>query len=668
MRYDRRQSLTTRANEVILAMRPVAQAYFSSPNRAVSIASRYGLAVVSVAIALGLALLLHSFPISIFLMAVAITVWYGRMGAGLLAIVLSMLCLDIFFLPRLQIQSGTSHLRYFTLFTLFALLISWLSASRRRAEQALEQARNELEQKVTERTAELQRTTSEAVVAQQRFRELVDSIVGIVWEADAESFAFSFVSQQAERMLGYPVEMWSKEPTFWKDHLHPEDRDRAVQVWMETAEQQLSHEVEYRMIAADGRVIWMRDLVSVVVENGRATRLRGVIVNITRRKTVEEALRRSEAYLAEAQKLTHTGSWAISPVAQTAFWSEESFRIFGFDLENGVPPREKYWERVHPEDRQRARECLEKSVSGTTDFSDEFRIVLPDGTIRHVQVSGHPVFGESGDLIEVFGTHVDVTERKRAEEERERLRILEADLARINRVTTMGELTASLAHEINQPIAATVMNADTCLQWLAAKSPNIEEAREAAKRIVKDSHRAAEIISRLRSLFKKGSAQREPVQINEIIGEIVMLLRNEAARSRVSIRTELAKNAPVLVGDRVQLQQVVMNLMVNAIDAMKSIDYTRELTVRSQLNGSNHLLVSVSDTGVGLPPETNEIFNAFFTTKPHGTGMGLAISRTIIESHGGRLWASSNSGRGAVFSFTLPISVEAHPTTSEAHA
>ncbi|HVH87952.1 MAG TPA: ATP-binding protein, partial [Terriglobales bacterium] len=280
----------------------------------------------------------------------------------------------------------------------------------------------------------------------------------------------------------------------------------------------------------------------------------------------------------------------------------------------------------------------------------------------------HPVFGPNGDLIEVFGTRVDITERKRAEEERERLRILEADLARINRVTTMGELTASLAHEINQPIAATVMNADTCLQWLAAKSPNIEEAREAAKRIVKDSHRAAEIITRLRSLFKKGSAQREPVHINEVIGEIVMLLRNEAARSRVSIRTELAKVAPVLIGDRVQLQQVVMNLMVNAIDAMKNIDHTRELTVRSQLNGSNDLLVSVSDTGVGLPSETNQLFDAFFTTKPHGTGMGLVISRTIIESHGGRLWASSNSDRGAVFSFTLPISVEEHRSTVEAHA
>ena len=659
MRYDRQHSLSARANEVILAMRPVAQAYLSSPNRAVSIASRYGLAVVSVAIALGLALLLHSFPISIFLTAVAITVWYGRIGAGLLAIVLSMLCLDLFVLPRLQIQSGIAHLRYFTLFTLFALLISWLSASRRRAEQALEQARNELEQKVVERTAELQRTTSEAVAAQQRFRELVNAIVGIVWEADAESFAFSFVSQQAQRILGYPTEVWLREPTFWKDHLHPEDRERAVQAWLETASQKLNHEVEYRMIAADGRVIWMRDLVSVVVENGRATRLRGVIVDITRRKSAEEALRRSEAYLAEAQKLTHTGSWAINPIAQTAYWSEESFRIFGFDLQQGLPPREKYWERVHAEDRERARECLEKSLSGTTDFTDEFRIVLPDEIVRHIQVSGHPVFGSNGELIEVFGTHIDVTERKRVDEERERLRVLEADLARINRVTSMGELTASLAHEINQPIAATVMNADTCLQWLAVKNPNIEEAREAAKRIVKDSHRAAEIISRLRLLFKKGSAQREQVHINEVIGEIVMLLRNEAARSHVSIRTELAKDAPELIGDRVQLQQVVMNLMVNAIDAMKNIDHTRELTVRSQLNRSNHLLVSVSDTGVGLPPETNQIFNAFFTTKPHGTGMGLAISRTIIESHGGRLWASSNSGRGAVFSFTLPVTVEA---------
>jgi signal transduction histidine kinase len=249
---------------------------------------------------------------------------------------------------------------------------------------------------------------------------------------------------------------------------------------------------------------------------------------------------------------------------------------------------------------------------------------------------------------------VDITDRKRAEQERERLHQLEADFARINRVTTLGELTASLAHEINQPIGAAAANASACVRWLSASTPNIEEARSAARRIVNDANRAAEIIQRIRLLFKKGAPRQEPVDINEVMTEIVALARAEASRCGVSIRRDLARGLPPVHGDRVQLQQVVMNLVMNGIDAMKGVDGSRELTLTSRLDGDDRVTVSVGDTGIGLPPESERIFDAFFTTKPHGTGMGLAISRTIVESHGGRLSASSNSGRGAVFQFTLP--------------
>ncbi len=247
-------------------------------------------------------------------------------------------------------------------------------------------------------------------------------------------------------------------------------------------------------------------------------------------------------------------------------------------------------------------------------------------------------------------------ERKHAEEAR---REAQAELARVSRVTTMGELTASLAHEVNQPIAAAVTNANTCLRWLTRDHPDVEEARAAASRIVKDAIRAADIISRVRLLFKKSAPQRELVDVNEAIREMIVLLRSEATRYNITVRMELAADLPRIMGDRVQLQQVLMNLIVNSIDAVKEADGARELAVKSQRTEKEEVLVSVSDTGVGLPPEqTEKIFNAFFTTKPHGTGMGLRISRSIVESHGGRLWAADNSPRGANFCFTLPTKIE----------
>jgi C4-dicarboxylate-specific signal transduction histidine kinase len=255
--------------------------------------------------------------------------------------------------------------------------------------------------------------------------------------------------------------------------------------------------------------------------------------------------------------------------------------------------------------------------------------------------------------------------KRRAEESRtraeEELRGAHADLAHVNRVNAMGELTASLAHEVNQPIAAAVTDSNTCLRWLTRDEPDLEEARLAASRMVKDAARASEIINGIRSLFKKGTPQRELVDLNEVIREMIVLLRSEATRFSISMRTQLSEDLPQIMGDRVQLQQVLMNLMINGIEAMKDVNGTRELAVKSQQGENDQLLVSVSDTGLGLPPQQAEqIFSAFFTTKPHGTGMGLRISRSIVESHGGRLWATENSPRGASFHLTLPSKTEPH--------
>jgi signal transduction histidine kinase len=376
------------------------------------------------------------------------------------------------------------------------------------------------------------------------------------------------------------------------------------------------------------------------------------------RQRAEESLRRSEGYLAEAQRLTHTGSWVWQvPGREAVYLSDEWYRIYGFDAKDGIPTLEQRLERIHPEDRAKWQEAVDRAVVNKSDYDVEFRTLFPGSTVKYVHSVGHPVFDASAELVQFVGSSTDITERKRAEES---LRQAQADLARVNRVTTLGELTASLAHEVNQPIAAAVTNANTCLRWLTREHPDVGEAREAAMRIVKDGTRAAEIIKRIRLLFKKGAPQRELVDVNEVIREMIVLLRGEAMRYSILVRTELEADAPRVMADRVQLQQVLMNLMINSIDAMKEVDGARELAVKSRRTEKEEVLVSVSDTGVGLPPQqADQIFNAFFTTKPHGTGMGLRISRSIVESHGGRLWAVDNSPRGASFHFSLLTNIEA---------
>ena len=260
-----------------------------------------------------------------------------------------------------------------------------------------------------------------------------------------------------------------------------------------------------------------------------------------------------------------------------------------------------------------------------------------------------------GKVIKFVGTTTDIDDQKRIEDA---LRQAQGDLARINRVTTMGELAASLAHELAQPIGGAMTNANACLRWLARDDPNLDAVQTAVTRIVRDSKRAGEIIGRIRLQFQRDAQPREAIDVNEISRETIALLRGEAVRHNILVRTELAADLPQILGDRVELQQVAMNLIINSIEAMKDVDGMREMIIKSQLAENEQILVSVSDTGIGFPPQLAEqIFDPFFTTKPQGTGMGLRISRSIIESHGGRLWASGFSGRGATLQFTLPAAV-----------
>jgi len=370
------------------------------------------------------------------------------------------------------------------------------------------------------------------------------------------------------------------------------------------------------------------------------------------RKKAEGALRRSELYLAEAERLSHTGSFGWNASTGEIYWSDGAYRVFGYDP-GTKPTVQLVIDRTHPEDRMRHRQILDRAAMEGCEFIAEYRLLMADDSVKYVHSVAHRLTGEDPERLVFVGAVTDVTERKRAEKERERLRQLEADLAHINRVSMMGELTASLAHEIKQPLSAAIIDANACMRWLRRDRPDVMEACGAASRMITAVTRAAGIIDRVRSLYGRGTPEREVVDLNEILREMTVLLGDAADRHSISFRTELDRGLPRTTADRVQLQQVLMNLMLNGIEAMRETG--GELTIASKRTEPGQLLVSVSDWGIGLPvDEAERIFDAFFTTKPQGTGMGLSISRRIIESHGGRLWASPNAGRGAVFQFTLP--------------
>jgi PAS domain S-box-containing protein len=504
-------------------------------------------------------------------------------------------------------------------------------------------------------------------------------------------------------------------------------------------------------------------------------------------KLAQEKLQRSEAYLAQAQKLTRTGSWAWDLRTQRVLYcSEETFRIFGLDPRESLPTRKTFRQRVHPEDRDGVDKRFEKLLRERVDTFGEYRVLLPNGTVRHINSSGHPVLDEDGDLIEYVATAVDVTERKRAELERRKLaslveqaddlmaiadlsggtpiylnkagmkmvgfdnweeakvrrgihymfpedrqfvdevlwptvlekgswsgevrfrhfktgepipvlysafriddpetgqpvnvgnvcrditeqkraeaealendrryREMQMELAHANRVATMGQLTASIAHEVNQPIAATVTNAEAALRWLHAGSLHLDQVQQSLTSIVEDATRAAEVIDRIRALIKKAPPRKDRLEINQVILEIIEITRGEAVRHRISVLTELASHLAVVEADRIQLQQVLLNLIVNAIEAMGATNEgPRELLISTAKVETGGVLVAVQDSGPGLDAAMlDRVFESFYTTKPAGLGLGLSICRSIIEAHGGRLWASRNPRRGASFQFTLP--------------
>ena len=368
-----------------------------------------------------------------------------------------------------------------------------------------------------------------------------------------------------------------------------------------------------------------------------------------------ESLQSSEDRLRRVINTIPAHVWSSLPDGSVDFINQRLLESTGRPIETLLGSG---WQTiVHPDDRARYVAQWKSALAAGEPLEIELRMWTAQRDYRWLLVRNVPLRDSRGEIVKWYGTGIDIEDRKRAEDA---LRKAQGDLAHANRVTTMGELCASLAHEINQPISGAITNASTCLRRLDREPPDIEGARAGASLIIRDANRAAEIINRVRLFFRKGVVTKERVDINELIREMEILLHNEASQHSVFVQTRLAADQPLIVADRIQLQQVLMNLMINGIDAMKAVEGPRQLTLGTQNDGNAQLLVSVEDTGIGLPAnQAGQIFNAFFTTKEHGTGMGLRISRTIIEAHGGRLWATDNHPRGASFHFTLAVSADA---------
>jgi PAS domain S-box-containing protein len=487
--------------------------------------------------------------------------------------------------------------------------------------------------------------------SEDRLRRVINTIPAYVWSTRPDG-SVDFLNQQLSNSTGLSQE--ELLGSGWGSIVHPDDLARYLKEWQVALADGAPTESEVRIRTAHRDYRWM------LVRNvplrdtpGNIIKWYGTGIDIEDRKRAEEQLSRSEAYLSEAQRLSRTGSFGWQVSSGEILWSEETYQIFGYDVSQ-KPSLELVMDRTHPDDKHFLRQLLEQAASNGTGFDTEHRLLMMGGAVKYLHVVAHTMKDSSG-VVELIGAVTDITPAKKAEES---LRRAQAELAHVNRLTAMGALTASIAHEVNQPLSGIVTNASTCLRMLDANPPNLEGARETARRTIRDGNRASEVITRLRALFSKKGATFESFDLNEAAKEVIALSVSELQRNRVILLLDLASDLPAVFGDRVQIQQVILNLIRNSSDAMSGIeDRPRELLIKTSREEMDAVQVSVNDAGVGVDPEIEEkIFEAFHTTKGDGMGIGLSVSRSIIESHQGRLWATRKEGPGATFIFSIPCS------------
>jgi PAS domain S-box-containing protein len=437
---------------------------------------------------------------------------------------------------------------------------------------------------------------------------------------------------------------------------HPDDLERVREVRREALKHPRPFEYEQRAMGKDGKYRWFSVRHNPLLDDqGRIERWYAIAFEIEAQKRAQDDARRSEAFLAEAQRLTSIGSFSWLVATDEITWSEELYRIYEFDPGIKIT-LEVIRTRVHPEDLTLYEKMVEQARNGSEDFEWQYRLLMPDQSIKYMHAVAQATRDPSGQL-EYIAAVRDVTARRVSDEALDKAR---SELAHVTRVMTLGALTASIAHEVNQPLSGIITNASTCVRMLDAEPPNVDGARETAQRTIRDGRRAADVITRLRALFTKRDAVSELVDLNEATLEVIALSQSELERNRVITRTELADQLPPVTGDRVQLQEVILNLVRNASDAMSTVDdRPRKLLIMTEPDERDQVRLSVQDAGVGFDPQAiKKLFEAFYTTKDDGMGIGLSVSRSIIESHHGRLWATPNDGPGATFSFSIPCAVE----------
>jgi PAS domain S-box-containing protein len=464
-----------------------------------------------------------------------------------------------------------------------------------------------------------------------------------------------FWSPELFRILEFDPASTDPSISTFLDRVHPSDRDAAQQNIDLAIHTGKDFAQEYRLLLGGGTTKYVHSVGHPVTNKfGKTIEIIGAATEFTDRFYEERALKRSEFYLAEAEKISHTGCWARNPTTGELFWSQEEWRIFGLDPTKTELSYQLFLSMIHPDDRPSLEMISTSAVRLGKSYDIPFRIILDDGSIKHLRSVGNPVFHESGQVREYIGVTMDVTDRKRTEAA---LQEAQSELARASRLTMMGEFAASIAHEFNQPLAAIVTHAQAARRWLNRDVPNLVRTQECITSVVNAADRASEVINRIRTLLRNDKPEYLAVDINSVIQDVLTLTNSTLQARDVLVRTRLSADLPEVRGDRIGLQQVIMNLITNGTDAMSLItDRSRILRIESQIEASGSVMVAVADAGTGFNPGiADRIFDPLFTTKPNGMGLGLSICRSIIEAHGGRLWASPGSPHGAVFQFTMPV-------------
>lgn len=500
----------------------------------------------------------------------------------------------------------------------------------------------------------------DALRAREReYREIIDSLPGLVavWRPDGDT---EFVNRQVVDYFGTGGH--HRRHAERDEFIHPEDFPHVTARWAHAIESGEPFESEHRLRRRDGVYRWFH--VRAVPDRdreGRIIRWPVLLTDVDDRRRAEDARRRSEAFLLEVQSLSRTGGFRFDIATQKVESSAEIERAYLVQPGDDLSSTEFWFGRIHPDDRARVQGAFERSVRLRADYRADYRVIRGDGTIGYQHAVGRPVVNGDGMLVEFIGASMDMTDQWLSTQELARasqaVNDMQQKLSRAAQVATVGELAAAIAHEVNQPLAAVVANGGACLRWLASTPPNIEKAVEAAERIVKDGKDAGEVVRRVRSLFRRAPIEDVRLSVNDVIREVLRLLEPDITKRRVAVATMLEPDLPVVRGDRVQLQQLIWNLTVNALDAVTASDRPKQVSIQSRRAGAE-ALISVTDNGVGMSNPA-AVFEPFFTTKADGMGMGLTICRSIAAAHRGRLSALGNPGGGTTFSFVMPLPPDA---------